>query len=55
MEKRKDGLYKKYHKSGELWEEANYKNDKLEGLYKEYDESGALISETNYKNGEIVK
>ena len=43
MEKRKGGLYKKYYKSGELWEKGNYKNGKTEGLVKCYYVSGAYI------------
>ena len=40
-----------YYESGELKEEANFKESKQEGLSKEYYRSGPLRWEVNYKEG----
>ncbi len=42
---------KNYYSSGQLQEEANYKDGKQEGINKIYYESGRLQAEANYKDG----
>ena len=44
------GLYKYFHKNGQLKEEGNYTNDEKDGKFKEYYSNGQLKAEGNWKN-----
>lgn len=48
----KDGIHKKFYKSGALKEESTYSNNKANGPYKAYYQSGKLHQEGFYKNNE---
>ena len=39
---KKQGIYKSYYETGQLWEEVNYIDDKREEIYKSYYETGQL-------------
>jgi antitoxin component YwqK of YwqJK toxin-antitoxin module len=47
----KDGIWKKFYKSGKLKQECRYKNDLLNGYLKDYDQQGKLINAILYING----
>ncbi len=47
----RNGLYKKYYKSGIVEQEGNNLNDSRDGIWKIYDEGGKLIKEIEYKLG----
>jgi antitoxin component YwqK of YwqJK toxin-antitoxin module len=42
-----------YFGSGQLKQEMNYKNGKLDGISRLYYESGQLMQEMNYRNGRL--
>lgn len=44
-----DGLYRRWHKNGQLQYEENYKNGKRDGLARSWHENGRLQYEWNYK------
>ena len=46
----KEGLWKFYYDSGEIEQEAHYKDDKLEGLWRYFYESGNTKAEGNHVN-----
>ena len=46
----KKGIYKLYHKNGQLKEEVNYIDGLRQGLYKSYNKNGQLDEEVNYIN-----
>ena len=48
---KKDGLWKKFHKNGQLKEEGNYKAGLKEGLHREWGEGGIRILEGIYTKG----
>ena len=43
-------LNQEYYESGQLWEECNFINNKLNGICQEYYESGQLNTECNFIN-----
>jgi MORN repeat protein len=45
------GIQKRYYKSGALYKEEIYVDDKRNGITKKYRESGKLMSESTFKNG----
>ena len=47
----KDGEYKQYYKNGKLFEECNYKDNKLNGMYREYRNNGIIKKEMIYQDG----
>lgn len=47
----KNGISKRWYKTGELLEESNWKDDKQNGLYRWYYQRGQLYLECNYLNG----
>ena len=46
-----DGKVREYYKSGKLWSEFHYKNNKLEGIAVGYYEDGSLLYKSNHKDG----
>ena len=48
---KKEGLWVKYRKDGQLKSKGTYKNGKKEGLYVRYWDNGQLYSKGTYKNG----
>ena len=48
----KNGVSKRFFKTGELLEESNWLNDKLNGLYRSYFQDGRSNLECNYSNGQ---
>jgi antitoxin component YwqK of YwqJK toxin-antitoxin module len=52
MNGQKNGLSKRWYKTGELLEESNWKDDKQTGLYRWYFQSGRVYLECNYVNGQ---
>src|ERR1035437_1244786 len=53
----KDGLYQIYYENGKIWQEGNYKDDKLNGEWKIYYNNGQLKQILFYENGlsELLK
>ncbi len=51
LDGQKNGISKRYYKTGELLEESNWQNDKLNGFYRSYFQDGTLRLECNYLNG----
>jgi antitoxin component YwqK of YwqJK toxin-antitoxin module len=55
---KKQGVFKRYHANGQLFEELTYKNDLREGLHKKYFPNGSKESEINItadkENGKAV-
>jgi antitoxin component YwqK of YwqJK toxin-antitoxin module len=51
-EGRKSGLSKRYYPTGELVEEAYWKNDLLDGLYRTFLPNGNPVFECKYSNGQ---
>ena len=49
-----DGLYKRYHNNGKLFEEGNLKKGKKWGLWKLYSKDGKSRTESYYKDDELV-
>ena len=51
----KIGLVKKetYHKNGQIWEEANYKDGKRDGKWTDYHQNGQIWEEANWKDGKL--
>ncbi len=47
----KNGISKRFYKTGELLEESNWKNDKLHGIYRTYFQDGKAFLECNYSEG----
>src|SRR5438876_686616 len=47
----KDGLYQIYYQNGKMWQEGNYKNDKLTGEWKTYHPNGKIKQELIYLDG----
>ena len=45
---KKNGISKKYHSSGKLAEELNWKNNQKDGSWIQYFEDGSLLLKTNY-------
>ena len=54
-QKREDGPYKNYYKSGELFIEGQYKNEKRVGEWKQYHKNGQVSKIYSYKDGELNK
>ena len=52
-DKKKEGLYKTYHKNGQLESEGNYVDGRMDGLWKFYHENGQLKLEGNFNDGEL--
>lgn len=48
---KRDGLWKSYYKSGQLYTEEEYKNDILSGVFKKYRKNGKLLEKGQYKDG----
>ena len=48
------GVNKDFYENGNLKEEVNYSDGKLNGMYREFYSDGSLKSECNYLNGIIV-
>jgi len=42
------GIYKIYHHNGNIWQEINYIDDKINGIFRTYNKNGQLIEEKNY-------
>ncbi|MGZ3805757.1 MAG: toxin-antitoxin system YwqK family antitoxin [Pseudobdellovibrionaceae bacterium] len=51
--KHPDGLSKTFDENGKIYEEATYKDGKLNGPSKRYFKSGGIEEEVDYKNNEI--
>jgi antitoxin component YwqK of YwqJK toxin-antitoxin module len=51
LEGLKNGISKRYYKTGELLEESNWQNDQLNGIYRSYFQDGKLYLESNYSGG----
>ena len=47
------GIYKTWHRNGQLKIECNYRNGKIDGLYKQWYENGKLHTDCNYVNGKL--
>lgn len=47
----KNGISKRFYKSGKLLEESNWQNDKLNGVYRSYFQDGKTLLECNYSAG----
>ena len=47
----KDGVYARFHQSGQKAEEGSYKADKLEGQWQQWDESGKRTLDIRYVGG----
>ena len=47
---KKDGLEKKFYKSGELYSTRNYEKGKLQGIERRYYKNGQLRTEVNYRD-----
>ena len=48
------GIWKEYHKNGQLSSQGNYKDFKHDGLWRTYHDNGQLRSEELYKDGELI-
>ncbi len=51
LDDQKNGLSKRYYKTGELLEEINWQNDKLHGIYRSYFQDGKSYLICNYSEG----
>ena len=51
--KPKNGLYKSWYESGQVWERFTSKNGELDGLYEEWRPNGQILSRWTCKNGEL--
>ncbi|PLX13585.1 MAG: hypothetical protein C0597_11490 [Marinilabiliales bacterium] len=49
----KDGVWKEFYLNGNIREEKNYTNGRLNGYYKRYNNEGGLVNSIKYKNGEV--
>ncbi|HAH25774.1 MAG TPA: hypothetical protein DCL77_18790 [Prolixibacteraceae bacterium] len=47
----KNGVSKRFYKTGELLEESNWKDDLLNGVFRSYFQDGKLFMECNYSQG----
>lgn len=47
----KNGVSKRFYKTGELLEESNWQNDQLNGIYRSYFQDGKPLLECNYQEG----
>ena len=47
----KNGVSKRFYKTGELLEESNWQNDKLNGIYRSYFQDGKTFMECTYSEG----
>ncbi len=47
----KNGICKRFYKTGELLEESNWQNDKLNGIYRSYFQDGKTFMECTYSEG----
>lgn len=47
----KNGVSKRFYKTGELLEESNWQNDKLNGIYRSYFQDGKTFMECTYSDG----
>ena len=47
----KNGISKRFYKTGELLEESTWQNDKLNGIYRTYFQDGKAFLECNYSQG----
>ena len=50
----REGIYKSYNYSGQLYKEVNYIDGKMNGIYKSYYINGQLQEEVNYIDGKKV-
>ena len=48
-----NGIYKSYHRNGQLYSEVNYIDGNRNGIYKSYYENGQLYWEVNYIDDKI--
>jgi len=51
LDGQKNGISKRFYKTGELLEESNWQNDKLNGIYRTYFQDGKAFLECNYSQG----
>lgn len=51
LDGKKNGEFKSWHKNGELFEHAFYKNDRYHGEFKSWNNSGDRFENFNYKDG----
>lgn len=49
----KDGVWKEFYENGNVKDEKNYSNGKLNGIFKIYNKDRKLLEKLYYKNGEV--
>ena len=52
---KKNGLWEKYYKNGQLWVKGNYKDGIKDGLWEFFNKDGSLKKTETYEDGELVK
>lgn len=50
----REGIFREYHRNGQVIAEGMYANGKEQGIWREYYENGQLAAEGYYENGEEV-